>query len=124
MASVWTEWDFILNRVYQYLEDYTTANGHPIWVEEDPDVGWDIQVVTSGYEREVHQYGENNDVKPYQHLRAKPIWADDVEPPSMEKWIKRMEEESETGFEHMPEGGTPRPPTPEELARLRHPEQN
>jgi len=123
MASVWTEWDYILLRVYQYLQDYTTENGHPIWVEEDPDVGWDITTVTSGYEQEIHQFNENNEVKPYQKLRAKPIWGDDVEPPSMEKWLRALEEDAKTGFEAMPEGGTPRPPTPEELARLRNPEQ-
>jgi hypothetical protein len=124
MASVWTEWDYILLRVYQYMQDYTSANGHPVWVEEDPDVGWEIEKVESGYERAIWNYREHHEVKEYEGLRAKPIWEDDVEAPSMEKWLKRMDEESESGFPAMPGGGTPRPPTAEELARLRNPEAN
>lgn len=121
MAAVWTEWDYILLRVYQYLEDYTTANGHPIWVEQDPDVYWDITTSESGYERAVHEYRDNHDLKAWQSIHAQPTWEDDVEAPSMEKWLKRLEEEAETGgFDH-PQGGTPRPPTPEELAALRNP---
>lgn len=124
MASVWTAWDYSLMRVYQYMEDYTTANGHPVWVEEDPDVTWDIEKTSSTYEYDMHHYRENNDVKQWEGLRAKPVWSDDVAPPSMEKWLKRMEEDSGGGFDVLPEGGRPRPPTPEELARLRHPEAN
>jgi hypothetical protein len=124
MASVWTEWDYILLRVYQYTKDYTSANGHPVWVEEDPDVGWEIDKVESGYERALYHYRENHELKEYEALRAKPIWEDDVEAPSMAKWLKRMEEEAQGGFPSMPEGGTPRPPTAEELARLRNPEAN
>lgn len=121
MATVWTEWDFILLRVFQYLEDYTTGSGHLIWVEQDPDVYWEINKVESGYERAIHEYRETNDLKPYESANAKPTWADDVEPPSMEKWLKRLDEEHDSGgFDH-PEGGTPRPPTAEELARLRNP---
>jgi hypothetical protein len=120
MATVWTEWDYILLRIYQYLEDYTTGNGHPIWIEEDPDVYWEISRSESGYERAVHQYRENNSLEPYESIRAKPTWEDDVETPSMEKWLKHLEEEEGGGFDH-PQGGTPRPPTPEELARLRNP---
>lgn len=122
MATVWTDWDYILLRVYQYMQDYTTENGHPVWVEEDSDVTWDIVPVTSTLEYDMHQYHENHEVKPYQKLRAKPIWGDDVDPPSMEKWLKRLEEDESGGFDTLPEGGTPRPPTPEELARLRNPE--
>lgn len=120
LASVWTEWDYILLRVHQYLEDYTTANGHVIWLEEDRDVWWDMTVSESGYERAVAEYRDTNDLKPYQAIRAVPQWEDDVEPPSMEKWLRRMDEEETGGFDR-PQGGTPRPPTPEELAALRNP---
>lgn len=124
IAMIWTEWDYLLMRTYQYLEDFTSPNGHLAWVEEDPDVGWDIDVVESGFEKAMHDYRENNDVKDWQNLRARPVWEDDVEPPSMEKWLKRAEENASGGFPSMPQGGTPRPPTAEELAALRNPEQN
>lgn len=117
LASAWTEWDFILLRVVQYLEDYTTGNGHLIWIEEDPDVYWETSRSESGYERAIHEFREANDLKPYETVRAVPSWEDDVEPPSMEKWLKRMDEEEQGGFDR-PQGGTPRPPTPEELANL------
>lgn len=120
MAAVWTEWDYILLRVYQYLEDYTTANGHPIWVEEDPDVYWDMTVSESGYERAVHEYRETNDIKVYQSIRAVPEWDETAEPPSMTKWLKRLEEDAQGGFDR-PTGGVPRPPSAEELAALRNP---
>lgn len=123
MASVWTDWDYILLRVAQYLEDYTTQNGYPIWVEQDPDVYWEPTKIESGYERAVHEYRESNELKPYESVNMKPTWADDAEQPSMEKWLRMLEREAEEmpGFDH-PTGGTPRPPTPEELARLRNPE--
>jgi hypothetical protein len=119
LANVWTEWDFILLRVFQYLEDYTTQNGHPIWIEEDPDVYWEPTKTESGYERALHEYREANKLEPYEAVRMKPTWHEDAEPPSMEKWLNRLQREEETGgFDH-PMGGIPRPPTPEELARLR-----
>lgn len=125
LASIWTDWDYILLRAYQYIEDYTTDSGHLVWVEQDPDVGWDIEKVESFYAREMHQYRENHEVKEWETLHAKPVWESDVEPPSMEKWLKRMEEEQATGFPSMPEGGTPRPPTAAEMAALMNPpEQN
>jgi len=121
MATVWTEWDFILLRVYQYLEDYTTPNGHMIWVEQDPDVHWDIDKSESGYERAVYEYRESNDLKPYESLHATPAWDETAEPPSMEKWLKILAEEKENVESAYPTGGTPRPPTPEELAALANP---
>lgn len=122
LASVWTEWDFILLRVYQYIEDYTTQNGHLSWIEEDPDVGWEIDKVPSYFEKAMHEYREGHEVREWETLRAKPIWENDIEPPSMEKWIARLEEGAQSGFPAMPEGGTPRPPTPEELAAMMRPE--
>ena len=119
LVGVWTEWDYILLRAYQYIEDFTTPNGHLSWIEEDTDVWWDISRVSSTYSKDIHDYRENNDVKDWESLRAKPMWNDDVEPPSMEKWLRRMEEEeTEPNF---PQGGTPRPPTAEELAALTRP---
>lgn len=115
---MWTEWDFILLRVHQYMEDYTTQNGHPIWVEEDPDVGWDITTSESFLERERDEYMQARELKPWQHIRMTPVVADGAEPPSMEKWLKRLEEDEGTGFK-FPEGERPRPPTAEELARMR-----
>jgi hypothetical protein len=121
LASVWTEWDYILVRVVQYIEDYTTANGHLVWIDEDTDVYWEIDKASSGYERDTHDYREKNEVHPWENLRAIPKWEDDVEPPSMEKWLRRLEEDEGQGFDR-PQGGTPRPPTAEELAALRSPE--
>lgn len=115
LASVWTEWDFILLRVYQYIEDYTTPNGQLVWVEEDPDVAWEITKVESFLDRERHLFRESNEVKDWESLRSKPVWDEDVEPPSMEKWLKRIQEEEEGGWQRPAMG---RPPTPEELAAM------
>lgn len=114
LAPIYTEWDYVLIRVYQYIQDFTTGNGNLIWVEEDPDVQWDVDRATSFYERELHKYREDNELKPWESPRAKPIWEDDIEPPSMEKWLKAMEEKESS----LPQGGTPRPPTAAELAAM------
>lgn len=124
LASVWTEWDYVLLRVSQYIEDYTSANGYPVWIEEDPDVWFDVSKFESSYERDTHEFRENHEIKPSESLRAIPRWEDDVEAPSMEKWLRRLEEDDQGGFESRPEGGTPRPPTAAELAALRNPERN
>lgn len=115
LVSVWTEWDYILLRVVQYIEDYTNANGHLVWVDEDEDVWWDVDKSFSTYERDTHEFRENNDVKPWEGLRAIPKWDDDKEAPSMEKWLKQMEDGPKAERER-PQGS--RPPTPEELAAL------
>lgn len=115
LVSVWTEWDFILLRVAQYVEDYTNANGLLVWVDEDPDVWWDVNKSFSTYERDTHEFRENNDVKQWEGLRAVPRWGDDVEAPSMEKWLKQMEDGPQE-HDGRPQGS--RPPTPEELAAL------
>jgi hypothetical protein len=122
LANVWTEWDYILVRAVQYIKDYTTASGHLVWIDEDPDVWWDIDTADSGYQLATHEYRENHEIKDWQTLRAVPRWEEDVERPSMEKWLKRLEEDEGKGFDGHPSGGTPRPPTAEELAALRNPE--
>lgn len=115
LVTVWTEWDYILLRVYQYIEDYTTPNGQLVWVEEDPDVSWEITKVESFLERERHMFRESNDIREWENLRSKPVWDPEDEPPSMEKWLKRIEE-MENGGSNRPQRG--RPPTPAELAAL------
>lgn len=115
LASVYTEWDFVLVRVFQYMKDYTTENGHPIWVEEDPDVQWDIETRSSFLKKELHDYRESHDLKEWEFPVAKPVW-EDVEPPSMKKWLKRMEDEAEGRVSDRPARG--RPPTAEELAAM------
>jgi hypothetical protein len=118
LASVWTEWDYILVRVSQYIEDYTNVNGHLVWLDEDPDVWWDIDTATSTYAKDTHEYTENHEIKEWESLRAVPRWDDDKEAPSMEKWLRRMEEDDHEPSDR-PQGS--RPPTPEELAALMRP---
>ena len=54
-------------------------------------------------------------MKQWEGLRAVPRWGDDVEAPSMEKWLKQMEDGPQE-HDGRPQGS--RPPTPEELAAL------
>ncbi len=115
LASVWTEWDYILIRVSQYIEDYTNSNGHLVWLDEDPDVWWDIDIASSTYAKDTHAYSDNHKVEEWETLRAVPRWDDDKETPSMEKWLRLMEEQSHEPADR-PQGS--RPPTPEELAAL------
>lgn len=114
LTSVWTDWDYILLRVYQYMQDYTTQNGQPVWVEEDPDVEWEIETRDSYLEKELHQYRDSHNLKEWQTPVAKPHW-EDVEPPSMKKWLKRLEDEAQ-GVDRPVRG---RPPTLEELQGLK-----
>lgn len=116
LASVYTEWDFVLVRVYQYMQDYTTENGQPIWVEEDPDVQWEMETRGSFLSKEIHDYRETHNLKPWQFPTAKPVWEDNVEPPSMRKWLKRLDDEAQGRDTDKPVRG--RPPTVEELAAM------
>lgn len=115
LVSVYTEWDFILVRVYQYMQDYMTDHGHPIWVEEDPDVEWEFEKRTSYLKRELHLFTESNELKEWEFPVAKPHWEDGHQP-TMQRWVERMEAEAEGRDTDKPTRG--RPPTVEELAAM------
>lgn len=118
LANVWTEWDYVLLRVYQYMQDYTTQNGQPVWVEEDPDVEWEIDKRESFLEKELHDYRETHDLKDWQTPVAKPHYENMAEPPSMKKWIKRLEEEA-AGITRSGPAQRGRPPTLDELDAMK-----
>lgn len=118
LVGVWTEWDYILLRLYQYMEDYTTQNGQPVWVEEDPDVQWEMGRRSSFLDKEVHEYKESNDLKPWETVTSKPHWDDIPGPPSMKKWLKRLEDEAK-GISPSGPAVRGRPPTLDELDAMR-----
>lgn len=101
--NVWTDWDFALLRAVQYVEDYTDANGQLIFLDQDPDVYWDVSKITSYSEKARSEYSDiHGDPKAWETLIVTPSVPDDVEKPSLEKWARRMSELPQA--EKRPEG--------------------
>lgn len=118
LVNVWTDWDYIFLRVYQYMQDYTTKNGQPVWVEEDPDVQWEINKRVSYLDKELAEYEDSHELKKWETPVAKAHWEDVEEVPSMRKWLKRMEDEEQGRTPNGPDVRG-RPPTLDELDAMR-----
>ncbi len=118
LVNVWVEWDYILLRVMSYLKDYTSTNGQLVWFDEDPDIDWEISKRVSYHDKDMASFKEDNDVKPWETLTAKPHVREGSEAPSMSKWIKMLEDE-QTDSDRPAPG---RPPTAEELAAMSAPQ--
>lgn len=120
LINVWTDWDFALLRAYQIIQDYTNPeNGQLLWVDQSPEVDWEITSVFSGHDEALERAHEKRDkLKPGEKLVATAQFRFPDDPPSMSKWLEDLENDT---ARPMPANAPKdaRPPTPEELAALR-----
>lgn len=120
LIQVWTDWDFALLRAYQIIEDYTLkTNGQLIWVDQSPEVDWDVESSFSGHDAALEIAHKNREeLKPGETLIARPSFRNPEDPPSMTKWLEDMETGNARPMPADAPGGA-RPPTPEELEQIR-----
>lgn len=119
LINVWTSWDFALLRAYQIIEDYTDKEtGQLVWVDQSPEVDWDIRHSYSGSREAELRYMKDKELKPGENIYAVPSIRNPEDPPSMLKWLTDLENDQARPMPaNAPQGA--RPPTPEELARMR-----
>lgn len=112
----WTDWDYALLYAFQMMEDLTDPqSGQFMPYDQSDKVWWEPVRTTSGYLRAVETETEKSKTKPGERISAKPVFMEPTNPPTIESWLKEMED----GPSAPPEFMDARPPTPEELAALR-----
>lgn len=114
----WVVEDYILADVYQIIEDFTNKD-NGVWLPYDQsgDVWWDVEERYSGYDEAIAKAQESRkEPKPGITLYAVPTFADPDNKPTLESWIRDMNEGKADGRPEKARNG--RPPTPEELAAM------
>lgn len=115
----WVEWDFILADVYQAICDITDSEtGQLMHFDQSPNVYWDIKLRHSGSQEALDKYRKANpDLPAGASPYAVPVFRDPENKPTVEQWLKDLEEgKADLRPE---EHRDARPPTPEELAAIR-----
>lgn len=100
----WTDWDFTLASVSQLIEDYTNkANGQLFWIDESPDVDWEVRSAFSGYDAAIdREKKERDSLDDGESIYAVPIFKGD-ERPTIHQWLKMLEDNS--AMPHGAKGG-------------------
>lgn len=120
LVGVWTPWDFALLHAYQLHEDFTSGeSGQWLPFDASPEVDWEVHTSYSGYMESVEKYQKEHKDVPGERLYATPVFRDEEHKPTIEDYLKIMEEERETGQRaRKEEYRDARPPTAAELAAL------
>lgn len=97
-ASAWDEWDYILARVIQLIEDYTDKQtGQLYWVDQSEKVDWDVRSTFSAsqaaLDAEMKTRGDAG-LEPGENLYAVPVLRNQDEPPTLSEWLKELEEDA------------------------------
>lgn len=115
----WVEWDFILADVYQVIMDLTDPEtGQLMIYDQSSEVYFDVKLRYSGAQEALENYRKNHPelpagASPY----VVPVFRDPDNKPTLEDWIKNLEEDK--ADRRPEEHRDARPPTPEELRKIR-----
>lgn len=99
----WTDWDYALVHALQLIEDYTDANGIPVWEKESEKMVVEAVKKIDRFEaaKSSATGGKNYKATPGEYFvprLTKVYWADKDYYPTFEEWIQDQME-SDPGYE-------------------------
>lgn len=94
-AIVWTDWDYLLAECVQFIEDYTTQEGHLAWESESERVTFDarrkINKARAAIDRKT-KGSEKNPYKPYdgEYWVTDPVLMRGDDWPTLDEWLEEQ----------------------------------
>lgn len=117
----WTDWDYVLADTFRVIQDFTDqTTGQLMWYDQSGDVRWNVMSRFRGSEAALDAHRKtlkDGEGKPGEDFYVVPEFNDPENKPTLESWLKDMEENRvdlrPAGTENL------RPPTREEINKAR-----